>query len=432
MTDPAALKDHIEKTLGDAHLDVKRFFEAHYDQVDRAVYASSDVRDAGFKAVSVDANAFPAGFNNLCPASRASAVREIGRYFHDHHPEVTRILLLPEDHTRNPYYIENVRYLSTILAETGIDHTVGSPNPDVVYGVQGVTTPSGETVSYDLVTRRDGLLYAGGEPVDFVLSNNDFTDGVPKIVAETDVPILPIPRLGWNERSKGKHFALYNGLARGLAHEVGLDPWHLTVDTVPLGDIDFKGREGLDRVGKAADDVLERMRTKYDEHGIDAEAKVFVKDDAGTYGMGMKVVTDGEEIVTLNSRGRQKMDKGKYGHKVDRVIVQEAVPTTESVDGHAAEPVVYMIRGRPVGAFMRIHPEKGAADNLNQPGMRFQPICQHRGCHDEGKEKIDLCLPDAEHIAAELSSLALSYEATGPVLEAADPEAVAVPRLKAP
>ena len=31
------------------------------------IYGSFDIRDAGWKAVVVDSNAFPAGFNNLDP-----------------------------------------------------------------------------------------------------------------------------------------------------------------------------------------------------------------------------------------------------------------------------------------------------------------------------------------------------------------------------
>jgi glutamate--cysteine ligase len=98
------------------------------------------------------------------------------------------------------------------------------------------------------------------------------------------------------------------------------------------------------------------------------------------------------------------------------------------VDGHAAEPVFYMIGGKPIGAFMRIHPDKGDADNLNQPGLHFQPICRHRGCHDEtDTEMLDFCATNAEQLSAELAALALAYESTPEVRAAQDAASVPLP-----
>lgn len=431
MVDIDRLHDANERLIGEHTPDVKRFFSAHYDNVRPAIYTSSDVRDAGFKAASVDANAFPAGFNNLCPRSREGAVKEVRRYFERHHPDIGRVLLLPEDHTRNPYYIENVRYLSTILDEAGVVHSIGSADPEVVYGVQGITTPSGETVDYSLVTRRNGELFVGGKKVDLVFSNNDFTTGRPDVLKGADVPVIPDPRLGWAHRTKAKHFALYNALATQLAETIGLDPWHLTVPTREIAAVDFKGREGLERVGEAAAAILQETQERYDTLGIDATPRVFVKDAAGTYGMGILSATTPEDITSLNNRGRQKMDKGKYGRKVHRVIVQEGVPTRDKIKEATAEPVVYMIRGRPIGAFYRYHPERDDGDNLNQPGMKFLPVCQHKGCHeDEKAEKVSVCLPNIEHLAAELAALALAYEGTEEVMAAADSSEVKVPAVK--
>src|ERR1035437_199050 len=83
-------------------------------------YSSFDLRDAGFKIVPVDANIYPAGFNNICPTDRESAV-DVAKAFLDHHysPETKKILLLTEEHTQNPYYWDNVLALATILKGTG-------------------------------------------------------------------------------------------------------------------------------------------------------------------------------------------------------------------------------------------------------------------------------------------------------------------------
>lgn len=428
MPETIDLQERLETRLGDEHLSVRRFLSAHYERAPPPIYASADIRNAGWKAAPVDTNAFPAGFNNLCPANRANAVKTLRKHMTENHPNAQTILLLPEDHTRNPFYLQNVHYLSTILSDAGIAHAVGSADPQVVYEVQGTTTPEGHTLQYDLVTRRGDDICVGNDPVDLVISNNDFTTGVPAPLVDAKVPVVPHPEMGWDHRSKAKHFVLYNHLASQLADIIGMDPWAIQVATQEVRGLDFKKREGLEPLAAAVETMLGQTRAQYAKHGIDAEPKVFVKDDAGTYGMGITVASSPEDVLSLNSRARQKMDKGKYGHKVDHVVVQEAIPSIEKVDGHAAEPVFYMIGGRPIGAFMRIHPDKGDADNLNQPGMRFQPICRHRGCHDEGEtEALDFCATNAEQMAAELASLALAYEALPAVRNAPDAASVPLP-----
>jgi glutamate--cysteine ligase len=421
-------REHIEETIGASTPQIRRWFDAHYEKVPPAVYASADLRNAGTKVAAIDTNAFPAGFNNLCPQNRHNAVEALRTYLSRHHPDAETILLLPEDHTRNPFYLQNVEYLSAILTDAGIAHAIGSADPEVVYGVQGTTTPEGHTLSYELVTERSGDLYVGTDLVDLVFSNNDFTTGLPGPLRGTSVPIVPDPELGWDHRSKAKHFRLYNHLASEVAGLMGLDPWHLTVRTTEVRDLDFKKRDGLDRLAGIVEEMLATIREESRRHGVDEEPRVFIKDDAGTYGMGITVATSPDDVMTLNSRARQKMDKGKYGHKVDSVIVQEAIPTTERVEGHPAEPVLYMIGGRPIGAFLRVHPEKGDTENLNQPGMRFLPVCRHRGCHDENQpETVDICVANAEQLCAEIASLALSYEATSAVKQARDAAAVPLP-----
>lgn len=40
-------------------------------------YSSFDIRDSEFKIVPVDANIFPAGFNNICGTDKESAVETV-------------------------------------------------------------------------------------------------------------------------------------------------------------------------------------------------------------------------------------------------------------------------------------------------------------------------------------------------------------------
>jgi glutamate--cysteine ligase len=376
-----------------------------------SIYSSADIRDAGTKTVAVDTNAFPAGFNNLCRHSRKTAVEALAGHLALYHADARRILLLPEDHTRNPHYLHNVHHLMGILDAAGLEYRVGSADPEVVANVQGITDPPGHTLVYSLVTCRAGRVFAGSDPVDLILSNNDFTFGVPPALAQCGTPIVPDPVLGWDTRRKHRHFLLYNHIATHLAQIARVDDAALRVETEPYGPLDFHRREGIEGLARLVEDMLQRTGRSQERLGIDGEPRVFIKDDAGTYGMGVIAVASGDEVRAMNNRTRQKMDKGKYGHKVGRVIVQEGVPTLERVESHPAELVAYSIGAEPIGAFLRTHDSRGAVDNLNAPGMRFVPLCTHPECKAERPERIARTTTLREELAARIAIAALAHEA---------------------
>ncbi len=108
---------------------------------------------------------------------------------------------------------------------------------------------------------------------------------------------------------------------------------------------------------------------------------MIVKADAGTYGMGVMSVKDASEVRNLNRKQRNKMAVVKEGLEVTEVILQEGVPTVETVEDGAAEPVVYMIDRYVVGGFYRVHAERGRDENLNAPGMHFVPLPFATSCN---------------------------------------------------
>jgi len=94
------------------------------------------------------------------------------------------------------------------------------------------------------------------------------------------------------------------------------------------------------------------------------------------------MVHDGDELRQLNRKQRTKMSSSKGSRKVDRVIVQEGVYTFETMpDGAVAEPVVYMIGQFVVGGFYRVHQGRGSSENLNAPGMHFEPLAFANACN---------------------------------------------------
>jgi glutamate--cysteine ligase len=109
---------------------------------------------------------------------------------------------------------------------------------------------------------------------------------------------------------------------------------------------------------------------------------VVVKADAGTYGMGIMMVHSAEQVKGLNRQQRTKMAASKGGMATTKVIMQEGVYTFETWGNEqsVAEPVVYMIDHFVVGGFYRVHTRRGTDENLNAPGMQFEPLAFAQNC----------------------------------------------------
>ena len=140
---------------------------------------------------------------------------------------------------------------------------------------------------------------------------------------------------------------------------------------------------------------------------------MIVKANSGTYGMGVMSVKDASEVIGLNRKQRNKMSVIKEGQEVHEVIVQEGVHTFESLQDAVAEPVVYMIDRYVVGGFYRVHTGRGPDENLNAPGMHFEPLAFETACSlpDCGAEPD--YLPNrfyAYGVVARLALLAASLE----------------------
>ena len=385
---------HLTTALTGALLDLERRFLDNDTTVERWLrtqwlehtppfYASVDLRNAGFKLAPVDTNLFPGGFNNLNPAFLPLCVQAAMSAIEKICPEARNLLLVPENHTRNQFYLMNVARLATILHATGLNVRIGSLLPEITEPTT-LELPDGQTLTLEPLKRigTDGrrLGLEGFDPC-AVLLNNDLSAGVPELLLNVNEQFL-IPPLwaGWHVRRKSGHFAAYREVATAFATELGIDPWLINPDFEVCGQINFHERTGEECLAANVDMLLQRMRLKYQEYGITQEPFVIVKADAGTYGMGIMTVKDASEVKGLNRKQRNKMAVIKEGQQVTEVIIQEGVPTFEQVDEGTAEPVVYMIDRYVVGGFYRVNTGRGIDENLNAPGMTFKPLAFETGC----------------------------------------------------
>ncbi len=298
---------------------------------------------------------------------------------------------MPENHTRNPFYLMNVARLAAILRHTGLNVRIGSLLPEIDRPTT-LELPDGQALTLEPLRRcgstgKDGLGrrlgVANDENFDpcAILLNNDLSAGVPPILENLHEQfVIPPLHAGWHVRRKSQHFSAYRRVAREFAALIGIDPWLLDPEFAVCGEINFQERAGTECLAANIDKLLYHIRAKYQEYGIDATPFVVVKADAGTYGMGIMTVKDASEVKDLNRRQRNKMAVVKEGLQVSEVIIQEGVPTFETVDEGVAEPVVYMIDRHVVGGFYRIHTQRGIDENLNAPGMHFKPLAFETGC----------------------------------------------------
>ncbi len=346
-------------------------------------YTSVDLRNAGFKLAPVDTNLFPGGFNNLNPAFLPLCVQASMAAIEKICPEARNLLLIPENHTRNQFYLQNVAQLANILHHTGLNVRIGSLLPEITEPTT-LDLADGQKLTLEPLKRigpagrRLGL--DGFDPC-AVLLNNDLSAGVPEMLQGLHEQfVIPPLHAGWHLRRKSRHFAAYHHVANGFAAAIGIDPWLIDPGFGVCGEINFHERTGEECLAANVDTLLTKIRAKYQEYGVTEKPFVIVKADAGTYGMGIMTVHDASEVKGLNRKQRNKMAVGKEGLQVSEVIIQEGVPTFETVDDGVAEPVIYMIDRYVVGGFYRVNTNRGRDENLNAPGMSFKPLAFDAGC----------------------------------------------------
>ena len=91
------------------------------------IYGSVDVRDAGWKVAAVDANHFPAGFNNVPNEDRPRLAALLREHVERTNPGVTWIHLYPESHTRNPGIRGEPSHLGGFARPSGLLDHGGQP-----------------------------------------------------------------------------------------------------------------------------------------------------------------------------------------------------------------------------------------------------------------------------------------------------------------
>ena len=414
--------NELEQRILESMPAIERWFRLEWMEHTPPFYTSVDIRNAGFKLAPVDTNLYPGGWNNLTDEMLPLAVQAAMAAIEKICPEAKNLLLVPENHTRNTFYLRNVVQLQRIFEQAGLNVRLGSLNPDILEPTD-ITLSSGETLTLEPLQRDGRRIGLKGFDPCTVLINNDLSAGTPAVLQNLHEQfVLPPLHAGWSVRRKSTHFAAYEEVAKRFAKLLGMDHWLINPMFNHCGQVDFADGEGMACMRDNVDVLLTKIRRKYKEYGIQEKPFVVIKADNGTYGMGIMTVRDAAELNELNRRTRNKMSTVKDGLPVSDVLIQEGVTTNERINEAVAEPVVYMLDRYVVGGFYRVHAERGVDENLNAPGASFVPLAFDQSAHlPEPGVKPGVSAPNRFYmygVLARLAMLGASYE-----LEQTDPDA---------
>ena len=329
------------------------------------LYTSIDLRDSGSRLVAVDVNLFPAGFNNLPQTALENGVREMREFLKVklHQPTGWKIGLIPEAHTNNEGYLINLQVLVKILQDAG---------GVVKLGWSGLPLPK----PWEFKFNGNSLTYFPiGEVTDWsdaLILNHDLSGGPLAPLQDYSKPIFPNPDLGWYKRKKSEHFDIAHKVLKNVAMVVPeINPSDFIAAGKVVRDLDFQKKEEVERLIHESGQFLGKLQK---ENPLE-KPFVYMKNDSGTYGLGIWKFSTLEELKGGTKVLQKVFQRGKQGTKVRRVILQEGIRTRFLTEDKAEfEPVVYSVKGQKIGTFFRFgfSDQLPGETNLNRPGAWFE------------------------------------------------------------
>jgi glutamate--cysteine ligase len=135
--------------------------------------------------------------------------------------------------------------------------------------------------------------------------------------------------------------------------------------------LDFKNNLGLENLANIAENLLNKISKKYQEYNIPNKPYCFIKAENGTYGMGVWAIESPNDILTINKKERNKMNILKGSVENHQVIIQEGILTTDKINNHPSEPLIYMLQAQIIELLYRCNQNRNELKSLNSPGAEF-------------------------------------------------------------
>ena len=167
--------ENIHEKIIANHQQIEGWFRNQWLKYPAPFYSSIDIRNSGFKISPIDTNLFPAGFNNLNSDFQSLYVTAVKHSLDTLKTKINKILIIPEDHTRNEHYLDSLGYLSRLIEKAGYEVKVSKPS----------ITENGKFKNINSLLEYDGFI------PDAILLNNDLSAGVPSFLDNVKQVILP-------------------------------------------------------------------------------------------------------------------------------------------------------------------------------------------------------------------------------------------------
>src|SRR5690606_16964978 len=144
--------NELEQRMLESMPAIERWFRLEWMEHTPPFYTSVDVRNAGFKLAPVDTNLYPGGFNNLTAEMLPLAVQAAMAAIEKICPEAKNLLLIPEKHTRNTFYLMNVARLMQIFGAAGLNVRLGTLDETITEPIQ-LPLPDGDSLTLEPLVR---------------------------------------------------------------------------------------------------------------------------------------------------------------------------------------------------------------------------------------------------------------------------------------
>jgi glutamate--cysteine ligase len=365
-----AQKIHLKKSI------IDDFFIQKFKTNPAFFYNSIDLRHSSYKISAIDTNCYPAGFNNLSESGKNIAENLVKEFLSSNFSTSPKnIFIIPENHTRNIRYLENLAIIVEILQRQKCQVFVATYNSEIIAKTVITLENEGSITLYPL-QKISGKLAISDENnqnifADLAILNNDLTNGVPEILSNISTIISPPIAMGWHQRTKSQHFTIYNQIANEIAKILNLDPWLISSMHDHCEDVDFKESVGLECLAKNVEKLLKKITEKYLEHNIKDQPYCYIKADNGTYGMAVWSVSNPQDVLEINKKERNKMNMLKGSTQTTKVMIQEGIITADKINNNPCEPMIYMINGNVAQNLFRTNDSRDDHISLNAMGATF-------------------------------------------------------------
>ena len=224
---------------------IERWFRLEWMEHTPPFYTSVDLRNAGFKLAPVDTNLFPGGFNNLTPEMLPLAVQAAMAAIEKICPEAKNLLLIPEKHTRNTFYLTNVQRLVQIFHQAGLNVRLGTLDesikaPTQLDAARRRRADARAAAAHARPARAEGLRSlhdpAQQRPVGRPARRCWRTCTSSTCCRRC----MPAGRCA----ARRNHFQAYEEVAKKFAKLLGMDPWLINPMFAHCGEVNFSRRRG--------------------------------------------------------------------------------------------------------------------------------------------------------------------------------------------